>query len=110
MHIPTISIQMDPQIYPNPEEFDPHRFDKEKVGQRHPCAFLPFGQGPRICIGERFGMIQAKVGLVALLRSFRFSLSEKTEVPVKLHKFAFLIMPEDDIHLKVERVDGQSSL
>lgn len=55
-------------------------------------------------------MIQAKVGLVALLRSFRFSLSEKTEIPVKLHKFAFLIMPEDDIHLKVEKVDGQSSL
>ena len=49
-------------------------------------------------------MIQAKVGLVALLKNFMFSLSDKTDVPLQLDKLAALIMPKDDIHLKVERV------
>ena len=102
--LPIVAIQMDPEYYPNPEVFDPHRFDKEEVGKRHPCAFASFGQGPRICIGERFGMIQAKVGLVALLKNFKFSLSDKTDVPLQLDKLAALIMPKDDIHLKVEKV------
>lgn len=102
--IPIRSIQMDPEIYENPEEFNPHRFDKDVAGKRHICAFTSFGEGPRICIGARFGMIQAKVGLVSLLTRFCFSLSEKTEVPIKMHRFAALLMPRDDIHLKVEPI------
>lgn len=104
--IPALSIQMDPEIYENPEEFNPHRFDKDAIGQRHPCSFIAFGEGPRICIGARFGMVQAKIGILSLLTSFKFSLSEKTEVPIKMHKFAVLLMPEDDIHLKVERIES----
>lgn len=100
----TYAIQRDPDIYKNPEEFNPERFDQKEVGQRHPCSFTSFGEGPRICIGARFGMMQAKVGLVSLLRNFKFSVSEKTEIPMKMHQFSVLIMPQDDIHLKVERV------
>ena len=104
VHVPSMAIQMDPEYYPNPEVFDPHRFDKEAVGKRHPCTFTSFGMGPRICIGERFGMIQAKVGLVALLRPFSFSLSDRTEVPVRFSQFSILLMPKEDIHLKVAKI------
>lgn len=102
--IPAMAIQMDPEIYPEPEVFDPHRFDKDVIGKRPSCAFLAFGDGPRICIGARFGMLQAKVGLAALLSNFTFSLSDKTEVPIQMNMFASLLMPKDDIHLKIERV------
>lgn len=102
--IPAMSIQMDPEIYPDPTTFDPHRFDKEEASKRHPCAYLPFGEGPRICIGLRFGVMQAKIGLVALLRAFKFSTCAKTEIPMVMDKFSFILMPKDDIHLKVERV------
>lgn len=95
---------MDPDLYPNPDVFDPNRFDKEVMSKAHPCSFMPFGEGPRICIGLRFGMMQAKIGLVALLSKFTFSLSDETEVPVVMNKFSNILMPRNDIHLKVEKI------
>lgn len=50
--IPTFGIHFDPQIYPDPETFDPERFDEKVAKARHPMAYLPFGDGPRNCIGD----------------------------------------------------------
>lgn len=102
--IPVHNIHHDPEIYPEPEKFDPSRFDPEEVKNRHPMAYLPFGDGPRNCIGLRFGKIQAKIGLVSLLRRFKFSVSNRTDVPLIFSKKSFLLTTDDGIYLKVERV------
>lgn len=50
--VPVYGIHRDPKIYPNPETFDPNRFDDENIKERHPSYYLPFGAGPRNCLGN----------------------------------------------------------
>jgi len=50
--IPTYSLHHDPVYYPNPELFDPLRFTEDNKATRPNGTFLPFGDGPRICIGK----------------------------------------------------------
>lgn len=49
--IPIYAIQRDPSYYKDPEKFDPERFTPENKASRHHFSYLPFGEGPRICIG-----------------------------------------------------------
>jgi cytochrome P450 len=63
----------------NPMLFDPDRFTADKVKERSRYAFLPFGGGPRVCIGASFATIEAAAILAVLVRAFRF-------LPVAGHK------------------------
>ncbi|XP_073844563.1 probable cytochrome P450 6a14 [Musca autumnalis] len=99
--IPVHSIHHDPEYYENPNEFRPSRFTPEECLKRHPSVYLPFGDGPRNCIGMRFGKMQTKVGLVSLLRYYRFECSPLTEIPLELDKKNFLATPKNGLNLKV---------
>jgi len=102
--IPVHNIHHDADLYPEPERFDPSRFDPEQSRSRHPFSYLPFGDGPRSCIGLRFGKMQAKIGLVSLLQRFQFGISKLTEVPLTLDTRSPTLSTKHGIHLKVERI------
>ncbi|XP_036340367.1 probable cytochrome P450 6a21 [Rhagoletis pomonella] len=102
--IPAKEIHCDPDIYDNPHEFRPERFDPVEVQKRHPQAFLGFGDGPRNCIGLRFARMQVRVGLITLLKSYRFSFCEKTPKQIEISKYNLVLVPQSGIWLKAERL------
>ncbi|XP_026749604.2 cytochrome P450 6B5 [Galleria mellonella] len=68
--IPVYAIHHDPKYFDNPEEFRPERFSPEEFSKIPKFCYLPFGEGPRACIGERLALIQALAGLAAILSRF----------------------------------------
>ncbi|KAI5645230.1 cytochrome p450 domain-containing protein [Phthorimaea operculella] len=83
--IPVQAIHMDEKYYDNPTEFRPERFTPDAVKERHNFAYLPFGDGPRGCIGARLGHMQSLAGLAAILQKFTVEPAENTvrEITVK---------------------------
>lgn len=108
--IPAYAIHHDPEYYPDPEKFDPERFSAEEVAKRDSVLWLPFGDGPRNCVGLRFGMMQARVGLVMLLNNFEFSRCSKTSVPLTLKKDAFILTNDGGIYFKISEIPSDFSI
>ncbi|KAH8400934.1 hypothetical protein KR009_001897, partial [Drosophila setifemur] len=104
--IPSLGIHHNPDIYPEPEKFVPERFTDEAIAARPSCTWLPFGEGPRNCIGLRFGLMQASVGLAYLIKGYKFSIAPETQIPIKIVTNSLLLTPENGIHLKVERISN----
>ncbi|XP_075165623.1 cytochrome P450 6a9-like [Haematobia irritans] len=102
--IPAGAIHRDERFYPNPLEFNPENFSGDKMAHRDSILYLPFGEGPRNCIGLRFGKMQAVVGLAVLLKNFKFSICEKTEDPLTFCKQSFLISTDKGIYLQVTKI------
>ncbi|XP_072940503.1 cytochrome P450 6B7-like [Epargyreus clarus] len=85
--IPIQAIQMDPQYFDNPKEFRPERFKMDEVNERKKYVYLPFGEGPRACIGLRLGQMQSLAGLAALLQKFTVEPCAATQREIKVdHK------------------------
>lgn len=102
--IPVFAIQHDSEFFPNPDIFDPDRFTSEAIEQRNSITYMPFGDGPRNCIGLRFGMMQARVGLVTLLQNYEFSRCDQTAVPLIISTKEFILTPEGGVHLKMTKI------
>ena len=58
--VPAYAWHRDPNNFPNPERFDPSRFDEENIKLQNMNAYAPFGIGPRSCIGSRFALMAVK--------------------------------------------------
>ncbi|NXU29494.1 CP3AT protein, partial [Thalassarche chlororhynchos] len=78
--IPAYVLHRDPAYWSEPEEFRPERFSKENKESIDPYTFLPFGAGPRNCIGMRFALLLLKVAMVVLLQKFSFRTCKETPV------------------------------
>ncbi|CAH2269804.1 jg1102 [Pararge aegeria aegeria] len=63
-------LHHDPKYYPDPEVFDPERFSRDNKNSTIDMTYMPFGKGGRICVGMRYAQLQAKSGVLYLLRHF----------------------------------------
>nr|ASX93976.1 cytochrome P450 CYP6AN19 [Zygaena filipendulae] len=68
--IPVQALQTDEQYFKDAKEFRPERFSGEEGKKINKYTYLPFGVGPRACIGSRLGHMQSLAGLAALLQKF----------------------------------------
>jgi cytochrome P450 len=83
--VATWSLHRNEKLWDEPNAFDPDRFAPERVKARHRCAFLPFGAGPRICIGINFAMLEIVTILATLMREFRFSPASGFKLELSTH-------------------------
>ncbi|XP_054727616.1 uncharacterized protein LOC129237145 [Anastrepha obliqua] len=81
-----------PDIYANPDKFDPDNFLPERMANRHYYSFIPFSAGPRSCVGRKYAMLKLKVLLSTIIRNYTVH-SNETEADWKL---------QADIILKLE--------
>jgi cytochrome P450 len=73
--ISTYVMHHDPQLFAEPDRFDPERFTPENEAKLPRYAYLPFGGGPRVCIGNSFAIMEARLILLTVLQRYHLSLA-----------------------------------
>jgi cytochrome P450 len=96
--INTIGIHHRADLWPEPEAFRPERFLGDKEKQLPRCAYMPFGAGPRVCIGNHFALMEAHVLLATIARHARFHVMSPS--PVRFDPLVTL-RPKDGILTRV---------
>lgn len=96
--VSTWSIHRRPDLWPDPERFDPTRFLGEAEKGRHRYAWMPFGAGPRACIGQHFSMLESVAALAMLVRAFE--LEDRTGGEVRVAS-AITLFPLDPVRTAI---------
>ncbi|XP_050826012.1 thromboxane-A synthase isoform X3 [Serinus canaria] len=94
-------LHHNPEFWPEPEKFIPERFTEEAKKEQHPFAYLPFGAGPRGCLGMKMGLLETKMTLLRILQKFKFKTSPETEIPLQLKSKATL-GPKNGVYIMLE--------
>ena len=89
-----------PRLWKDPLRFDPARFRSDRIKTRHRFAYLPFGGGPRICIGRGFAMAEASLVLATIVRAYRLRLASGHRVEAYGR---VTLRPRYGLHMTLER-------
>lgn len=89
----------DAALWPDADHFRPERFDRSKRSTQAPLTYVPFGGGPRNCIGAVFAQIEAKVILARILQSFHLELVSQKIRPY----MGATLEPRPGVHMRVTR-------
>ena len=92
-------VHHNPDVWPNPEGFDPERFAPDADQPDHRYAHFPFGGGPRMCVGADFAIMEAKLILAAVINRYRLDLAPGRPVEPE---GTVTLYPKDGIDMFVE--------
>ncbi|XP_018342463.1 PREDICTED: cytochrome P450 4C1-like [Trachymyrmex septentrionalis] len=97
-----LKMHRDEEYWSNPMMFDPDRFLPERIKDCHLC-YLPFSEGPRNCMGMKYGMMCLKVMIATLVRTFIFKVNKSIEIyQIKL-ELGVLLSPKKPLKVKIEK-------
>ncbi|XP_030386437.1 cytochrome P450 9b2-like [Scaptodrosophila lebanonensis] len=101
INIPIAGLHWDERYFPDPLHFEPERFSESQKDNLVPYTYLPFGVGPRNCIGNRYALMQAKAMLYNLLLVYKIERSPKTVKNLMDHSVGFQLTPKSGywVHL-----------
>ncbi|KAK9501326.1 hypothetical protein O3M35_012062 [Rhynocoris fuscipes] len=102
--IPITGLHLDPEYFPDPMLFKPERFSPEEKSKRNPYVYLPFGTGPRNCLGLRFAQINSKICIAYLLKHYAINICDQTPLPFAYDPAAFFLKSKDDIVLQLTKI------
>ncbi|XP_016989788.2 probable cytochrome P450 6w1 [Drosophila rhopaloa] len=106
LYVSALAIQRDPKYWPEPEKFDPERFSPANRDNINMDAYMPFGVGPRNCIGMRLGLLQSKLGLVHLLRNHQVHTCDQTVEKIEFAPTSPVLASKQEIILRLEKVSS----
>ena len=95
--LPIYAVHHHRGLWDQPEAFDPARFEADRAKARHRYAFMPFGIGPRICIGSAFAMLEATAILAVLVRALDFAAAGPAPAPMA----RLTLRPKTPVKLRV---------
>lgn len=90
-------------LWDDPELFNPDRFSNSSNQPRHPFGFIPFGGGPRLCIGNQFAMMEMKLTLAKMVNRYNMNLVEHQKI--ELYPLITL-RPKNGIKMKVDKINS----
>ncbi|XP_070493933.1 cytochrome P450 6a2-like [Chironomus tepperi] len=102
--MPTLAFQFEEKYWKNPNKFDPERFTPEEIAKRPPMAYSPFGEGPRNCIGMRFGLMNVKFALVTIIKNFKVIPDARMKYPFELNPVSTQMEPKGGFWLKFQKI------